>query len=431
MKLDINIKKGIKIMPDMDLNKKAANGGALDGHRHRVVVSTDIGGTDADDYQSMVHLLLYSDCLDIEGLISSSGIGGKGRTSDIFTVIDCYEKDYNNLKRFSDNYPEPDSLRAITKQGEINFPPYQGFQKPTEGSELIVKCAQKDDPRPLYVLGWGGIEDIAQALHDAPDIVSKLRFHWVGGPNKKWGPNQYQYVVENHPELFIIEDNASYRGWFTGGDQRGQWENGEFVKQHIAGKGALADFFCLQYDGAIKMGDTPTVGWVLKGMPEDPTKPGWGGNFVRAWDRPYKYLDRMPTENETMEIFGVLELALPLGETTGTQVEAHLVVENQSISGHMPGDGTIRFRFCAKAAKVFQFNVESNSPALNGQTGTVTAIAPESGIELNPCKHLPNWWTDTPDPEYAEGEHHGAKTVSQWRRDFLGDFAERMARCSK
>ena len=35
-----------------------ARGGALAGHRFRVVVSTDIGGTDPDDFQSMVHLLV-------------------------------------------------------------------------------------------------------------------------------------------------------------------------------------------------------------------------------------------------------------------------------------------------------------------------------------------------------------------------------------
>jgi hypothetical protein len=29
--------------------------------RPRVIVSTDIGGTDPDDFQSMVHFLLYAD----------------------------------------------------------------------------------------------------------------------------------------------------------------------------------------------------------------------------------------------------------------------------------------------------------------------------------------------------------------------------------
>ena len=89
-------------------------GGALAGHRYRVIVSTDIGGTDPDDFQSMVHFLLYADIFDIEGLVSSSGLGGPGRKHDIFNVIDCYEQDYDNLKKYSDKYPTPDALRAMT-----------------------------------------------------------------------------------------------------------------------------------------------------------------------------------------------------------------------------------------------------------------------------------------------------------------------------
>ena len=45
--------------------------GALAGERYRVIVYTDIGGSDPDDFQSMVHYLLYSDLFDTEGLISS------------------------------------------------------------------------------------------------------------------------------------------------------------------------------------------------------------------------------------------------------------------------------------------------------------------------------------------------------------------------
>jgi hypothetical protein len=41
----------------------------------------------------------------------------------------------------------------------------------------------------------------------------------------------------------------------------------------------------------------------------------------------------------------------------------------------------------------------------------------------------PNWWIDDPAPAVAEGVHPGAKTVSQWREDFLRDFAARMLRC--
>ncbi|MBT4137722.1 MAG: DUF1593 domain-containing protein, partial [Candidatus Latescibacteria bacterium] len=143
--------------------------GALDGHRYRALISTDIGGTDPDDFQSMVHLLLYADVLDIEGLLSSPY--GQGRKEHILQVIDCYGSDFENLRTYSERYPTPDALRAITKQGEIERAPYAGIRQSTEGSEWIVQCARRDDARPLHLLAWGGIEDIAQALHDAPDIL--------------------------------------------------------------------------------------------------------------------------------------------------------------------------------------------------------------------------------------------------------------------
>ncbi|WP_321290004.1 nucleoside hydrolase-like domain-containing protein [uncultured Sunxiuqinia sp.] len=154
--------------------------------RH-VIVSSEIGGTDPDDFQSMIHLFLYADTLDIEGLICSPlGMGGK---KNILNVIDQYEKDYPNLVSYSNKYPTAGSLRSITKQGATKVADYTGVSSPMEGSEWIVRCARHDDPRPLYVLVWGGIDDVAQAQHDAPDILPKLRVYYIGGPNKKWRPD--------------------------------------------------------------------------------------------------------------------------------------------------------------------------------------------------------------------------------------------------
>jgi hypothetical protein len=400
--------------------------GALAGNRYRVLVSTDIGGTDPDDFQSMVHLLVYADCFDIVGLVSSPY--GPGRKEDILKVIDCYEKDYANLKTYSDKYPTPDSLRTITKQGQTETAPYAGVRQSTEGSQWIVACARRDDQRTLYVLVWGGIGDLAQALHDAPDILPKLRIYWIGGPNKKWSSNEYQYIADHHPGLWIIESNSTYRGWFVGGNQSGEWGNKEFVTRHIAGKGALGDFFVSQMD-LIKMGDTPSVGWLLKGVPDDPSQPGWGGSYVRAWERPYVRFDRMTTEEDSMEVFGILELVLPLGDGAPEKPQANLVVENQQLAGYGLGDGMMRFRFCPKAAKTYTFTLHSNVPSLDGKAGGITAFSPSPDVAQHPSAKLPDWWTDDPSPEVAEGPLFGVKTVNRWREDFLRDFAARMLRC--
>ena len=105
------------------------------------------------------------------------------------------------------------------------------------------------------------------------------------------------------------------------------------------------------------------------------------------------------------------------------------MVENQKLSGHAPGDGTMRLRFCPKAAKVYNFTIRSNVSVLDGKTGGITSFVPPPDVAQHPSLHLPNWWTDDPSEDVAEGQHIGAKTVSQWREDFLRDFAARMRRC--
>ncbi|MGE3311682.1 MAG: nucleoside hydrolase-like domain-containing protein [Limisphaerales bacterium] len=397
--------------------------------RHRVLVSTDVGGTDPDDFQSLVHLLVYADELAIEGIVSSPY--GEGRAKDILDVIDRYEVDFANLRARSARYPTPDALRSITKQGETEVAPYSGVRGGTEGSQWIAACARRVDPHPLHVLVWGGIEDLAQALHDAPDILPRLRVHSIGGPNKKWSANAYQYIATHHPTLWIIESNATYRGWFVGGDQRGEWGNQEFVARHIAGHGALGDFFAARL-GTLKMGDTPSVAWLLQGTPANPANPaspGWGGQFVRAWDRPSYRFRRFTTRDDRMEVFGVLELALPTGANAPPNPVARLIVENLSIPGDPDGNDSMRFRFCPKEAKAYSFTIRGNIPSLDGRVGGITAVPPSPELANRPSAMFPNWWTDDPSPDLAEGPHHGARTVSRWREDFLRDFAARMDRC--
>lgn len=406
---------------------------AAEPARPRVLVSTDIGGTDFDDFQSLVHLLVYADAFEIEGLVSSPY--GPGRKEHIMTVLEHYATDYPRLRTWSKEYPTPDALRERTKQGETEVAPYAGFRQTTEGSAWIVTCARRPDPRPLHVLIWGGLEDLAQALHDAPDILPRLRVHFIGGPNKKWSPDAYHYLATHHPSLWIIESNSTYRGWFTGGKQDGDLAATAFTPAHAAGRGALGDFFArgIRFEAQtrtdLKMGDTPTVAWLLRGDPALPFQPGWGGRFVRAWPRPYALFDRFTTADDRIEFCGILELALPVGAGAPTQVEARMEIENQALIGHVDGTGSVRFRFCPKDAKTYRYTIRSNAPALDGRTGAVTAVLPAPEAALTPDPARPNWWTDDPSPAVAEGVHQGARTVSQWREAFLRDFAQRLERC--
>jgi len=405
-----------------------ASTSAMAEHRQRILVSTDIGGTDPDDFQSMVHLLVYADTFDLEGLISSPF--GLGRKQDILTVIDRYELDLPQLKTYSTQYPTAEALRAITKQGAFDTPGASGVGQPTEGSQWIIHCGRRDDSRPLHVLVWGGIEDLAQALHDAPDILPKLRVFFIGGPNKKWSVDAYNDIEQNHPTLWMIESNATYRGWFVGGNQKGEWGNREFVTQHIAGHGALGDYFATQLKGTIKMGDTPSLARLIHGTPDDPTQPSWGGQYVRIWDGRKTTFDHLTTAADTAEVFGVTEFTLPV--PTGYSAKNTSVM---IFDGGVPAapaqleDQVLRFRFSPRNAKVWSYVIKSDFAGLDGKSGKFTAVPPPLDRTSLPSTVHPNWWIDDPDPKTAEGVHPGAKSVNQWREDFLRDFAARMERC--
>ena len=305
---------------------KDPQGGALTLERYRVIVSSDIGGGDEDDIQSMIHYPVYADLFDTEGLISSPP--QQGRKKDILKVIDQYEKDYPHLKTWSPKYPTPDTLRSLTKQGATDPAPKQGFSTSTEGSRWIIQCAQKKDLRPLYVLVWGSITDVAQALHDDPSIKKKIRVYFIASWNLAQDRNAFHYIDQHHPDTWMIFCDTTFRGWYMGGRQDGDLGNKTFIQKHVKGHGKLGDYFAPLKGGSIKMGDTPSVAYLLRGNPDDPTSESWGGQFIRE-------------------------------------------------------------------------------------------------------KRRPQWWIDNPDPKLKQSNRPGAKTVNQWRVDYLRDWQKRMDRCQK
>jgi hypothetical protein len=401
------------------------------GPRPRVMVSTDIGGTDFDDFQSLVHLLLYSDMIDLEGMIASPWGTAPNRKKHLMTIIDVYEKDYPNLRTWSPQYPTPDRLRGIARQGGTYLAGARGWGEPTEGSNWIIECARRDDARPLWVLLWGGYEDLAQALHDDPGIKGKLRVYMIGGPNKKWSTAAYDYIAREHPDLWVIENNSTYRGWFVGGDQSGDLGNTTFVQQHVKGVGALGDYFT-GIAPQIKMGDTPSLAYILGAHPERPEAGGWGGSFVRAWDRPRITFTTPPTVADVVETFAMIELVVRPGVPAPARARptATLLVDKQEFAGYPGDDGTWRFLFSPKEAKQWSYRIVSNHPGLDGQTGGFTSRMASPEQARHPSSRYPNWWTDDPDPRLGEGVHQGARTISRWRTDFLRDFQERLRRAA-
>lgn len=257
-------------------------------HLPDIVVSTDIGGSDPDDYQSMVHLLMYADRFNIKGLISSPPHGG--RKQHIVEVIQAYEKDYTKLIKHAENFPSPQDLYRVTKQGATAIQTHHIPDKPSEGAKWMIKKARENKRQPLYILVWGSMTDVAQAVHHRPGIKKNIRIYSIGSWNTVQDTNSRNYLYHQHPDLWWIENNTSFRGMYLGGYQEGDYGNESFVAAHVKGHGALGDLFW-EKKKDIKMGDTPSVLYFLHGDINNPEAESWGGSFSKNSHGPNFWTD--------------------------------------------------------------------------------------------------------------------------------------------
>ena len=198
--------------------------------RPRTIVTTD---PELDDSNSMVRFLLYTDEVTTEGLIYASsqyhwrGDGTGTRFSKpnreyargglnlcpctswrwnpavhhIDEAVDIYAKVYPNLRVHDSNYPTPEHLKSIIREGNVEF---EGdTSKDTPGSDLIKQVLLDDNGGPVYLQAWGGQSTIARAL-----MAIKLQY----GTMPQWPAIQEKVSKKAIIQSFGDQDdtNASY-----------------------------------------------------------------------------------------------------------------------------------------------------------------------------------------------------------------------------
>lgn len=259
----------------------------------RLIVITDIGN-EPDDQMSMVRLMLYSNQIDLKGLIASTSVHQQEKVSPelIQKVIKAYGRVQPNLLKHEPGFPTSEYLLNIVKKG---LPVYGmagvGNGKDSEGSEWIIKVLQNGDTRPLWISVWGGPNVLAQALWkiretknkaEAKRLISKLRVYTISDQD-----NSGHWIRENFPELFYICSPGVYANatWnaITGFEKGANNEvvSNEWLSQNIQEShnplGAVYPDIVFGMEG-----DTPSwLSLIPNGLhsPEHPNWGGWGGRY--------------------------------------------------------------------------------------------------------------------------------------------------------
>lgn len=267
---------------------------AQESDKHRVIILTDIEA-DPDDTQSLVRLLLYSNQIDIKGLVATTSTHLRNNIfpQSIKNLIEGYRKVHSNLLLHETGYPTADELLGIVKSGSSVYGMNGvGKKKDSEGSNWIIKILEEDDKRPLWISVWGGANTLAQALYkiekqktksEAKRLISKLRIYTISDQDDSgiWIRNHY-------PELFYIVSPGNYG--------RSTWIAINQVVQHGINNEVISNKWIAEniQQGHGPLGALyPDVMWGMEGdtpaflllipnglnEPEHPNWGSWGGRY--------------------------------------------------------------------------------------------------------------------------------------------------------
>ena len=276
--------------------------GALTGfsqrlNKPRVIVTTDITN-EPDDQESLIRLLLYANDIDIEGLIGSTGVWklSDPATEVIHECIDGYGKVYGNLIQHDSAYPTPEYLHSITTTGNRGYGMSHVSGRGSAGARLIIQAADRNDPRPLWLLAWGGANTLAQAIwtvsqtrteEELNAFLAKIRVYDLAGQDDAGA-----WMAKTYPQLFIIRNVLAYKGmsFRFSSDAWDHTRGGNetvvsraWVRENIQhNHGPLGKL----YPDALHIweGDTPTFLYLLPNGLNDPEQQwqgSWGGRFTR------------------------------------------------------------------------------------------------------------------------------------------------------
>ena len=284
----------------------------------RLVVCTDIAPADVepDDMESMVRLMAYADMFEIEALITSVGWNCDPYPAEwaqyLQRVIEAYRKDVPKLMRRS-GQQEFMSLEDENKQQYIGYWPSADYVKSravmgsihggikaigadndSPGSELLIRLADEDDTRPIYVAAWGGANTLAQAIwrvkqtrsaEELKKFVRKFRIYTITDQDMQYSMRMNRSYSshmwlrkEFADELQFVWDEGTWQEQCELGKRHWQQH-----KDNIQGRGALGGEYPT-YKWGVE-GDTPSFLYVMpNGLnnPEDPHQCGWAGYHERG-----------------------------------------------------------------------------------------------------------------------------------------------------
>ena len=311
--------------------------------RVRTIVTAD---PELDDLNSLLRLLLYTNEVDLQGLVYASSRfhwrgDGAGTTfflpdreydspqtswrwapgeRFIHDAVEAYAEAYPNLAVHEDRYPSPDALRGIIRFGNVDF---EGdMSADTPGSRLIADALLDDDPRPVHIQLWAGPATLARALRSIeeryaetpawPQVRASVSRRAIVTKFASQDATYDDYILPVWPDIRMTEAAAMAWGYLireTIRDEDRPLLAAEWMRENVTSAGALGALYRVWGDGRQMVPGDPTDYFHLSGRSAEELR----ADGYRVW-MPPQPAGEWISEGDTTTMLNLLVPGLRAGE---------------------------------------------------------------------------------------------------------------------
>jgi hypothetical protein len=271
--------------------------------RPRTIVTAD---PELDDLNSMIRLLLFSNEIEIEGLVYASSRfhwRGDGAGTEFFLpdreydrpqtswrwaqgerfiddAVDAYAQVYDNLVVHDPRYPDPAHLRSLIREGNVDFEGDMSQESP--GSRLIADALLDDRPGPLNLQLWAGPSTVARALlsieerfagsDDWERIRAAVSAKAVITKFASQDATYDEYIAPVWPDIRVIEVATLAWGYMARKTIRAQDHHllsAEWTRENVTSVGPLGALYRVWGDGRQMVPGDVTDYFHLSGLSAD------------------------------------------------------------------------------------------------------------------------------------------------------------------
>jgi len=192
----------------------------------KVIVTTDyaplpssadeqVGRSDPNEVQDMVHFLAYSNHFNVRALIVSM------LTDNVLPTTAALN---NTLTRYGNDsqFFNSDAAREYPSEQELKSVVHRGVVSRSASSsatqQIVIEAANASEACPVNILVWGPITEVASALDTMPvGDRNNVRIIAIGSTNRTADPGSWSFVqsrANNGETTFITSDGRGVQDAF-------------------------------------------------------------------------------------------------------------------------------------------------------------------------------------------------------------------------